>query len=715
MSMKMLTVLQIAGILAAYLSVTMIAPWILLRKRLTNRKLSVSLMACFLCGNFYIINLAILLQLLHISYRSTLIIGSLIPFGFKVFVRYRESFTLSLERGTRRIRIVSEGELGLKTQLYRIGKKLQTLSSGLLREWMAPHWPDIILTLGIAGLLLYIYGTNAVNVYGYGASDIVVHNYWINELGKNNIFTAGIYPFGFHVLIYYLHAVFGIPTYVLLRVFYVVQVLLIHLVLLLFLRAVCKSKYAPYIGTFLFAAADVFSQNAYSRYYSSLPQEFGMVFILPSVYFAIAFFQERESSFRERKSSLVIFAIGISMTLAVHFYDAIIAAFFCAGLAIGFCFRCFRWRNLKKIVLAGIIGIAIATVPMGAAYIMGTPLQGSLYWGMSVMSSDEDDADEESNQDKEPETIANLGISLREALHNLQDKVRNYVAKGNDATAWFMLGSTAMLFILGIVWLILKRKEYGGILISVSMFMMLLFLFQDAADTGLPQLIAVPRYSIYIAYGLGAVWALVADALLFLLFREKKSIHVGSLAALTLVCIAVVMDGIRNPLILGGQEPNDAVVCLTNIIHENRGGGSWTICSANDERQMALDYGNHYELIDFLREMDNIKINTSLTVPTKTVYFFVEKVPIRAEEKDRGRTVSPEGAEKELPKGTEISIYAGESRWVVMSHFYYWAQAFQSLYPNEMEVYYETDEFVCYRVKQNEYSLYNFAIDYGYN
>ena len=46
---------------------------------------------------------------------------------------------------------------------------------------------------------------------------------------------------------------------------------------------------------------------------------------------------------------------------------------------------------------------------------------------------------------------------------------------------------------------------------------------------------------------------------------------------------------------------------------------------------------------------------------------------------------------------------------------YYWAQKFMELYPNVMDVYYETDQFVCYRVSQNGYNLYNFAIDYGYN
>ena len=32
-----------------------------------------------------------------------------------------------------------------------------------------------------------------------------------------------------------------------------------------------------------------------------------------------------------------------------------------------------------------------------------------------------------------------------------------------------------------------------------------------------------------------------------------------------------------------------------------------------------------------------------------------------------------------------------------------------------VQVYYETDQFVCYKIEQNMYHLYNFAIDYGYN
>ena len=60
-------------------------------------------------------------------------------------------------------------------------------------------------------------------------------------------------------------------------------------------------------------------------------------------------------------------------------------------------------------------------------------------------------------------------------------------------------------------------------------------------------------------------------------------------------------------------------------------------------------------------------------------------------------------------------MYEGEGRWILMSRMYYWAQAFKERYPNDMKVYYESEDFVCYVMPQNMYHQYNFAIDYGYN
>ena len=79
-----------------------------------------------------------------------------------------------------------------------------------------------------------------------------------------------------------------------------------------------------------------------------------------------------------------------------------------------------------------------------------------------------------------------------------------------------------------------------------------------------------------------------------------------------------------------------------------------------------------------------------------------------------GQSISKKGAAQSLPNFSG-DVYWTEKRWIVMSRMYYWAQAFMEKYPNDMKVYYESEDFVCYSIPQNMYHQYNFAIDYGYN
>ena len=78
--MTMLTVFQIMGVSAAYLGVTLVLPWLLLRRKFAAFRTSAKFMAYFMAGNFFCMNLVFLLQLLHISNRVTLILGTVIPF-----------------------------------------------------------------------------------------------------------------------------------------------------------------------------------------------------------------------------------------------------------------------------------------------------------------------------------------------------------------------------------------------------------------------------------------------------------------------------------------------------------------------------------------------------------------------------------------------------------------------------------------------------------
>ena len=80
MPMPIVNTLQILGIMAGYLGVTLLLPWILLRKGLREVPgAAMRFLAYFMAGNFYIMNLVFLLQLLHISNRLTLAAGTLLP------------------------------------------------------------------------------------------------------------------------------------------------------------------------------------------------------------------------------------------------------------------------------------------------------------------------------------------------------------------------------------------------------------------------------------------------------------------------------------------------------------------------------------------------------------------------------------------------------------------------------------------------------------
>ena len=105
-------------------------------------------------------------------------------------------------------------------------------------------------------------------------------------------------------------------------------------------------------------------------------------------------------------------------------------------------------------------------------------------------------------------------------------------------------------------------------------------------------------------------------------------------------------------------------------------------------------------------------------IPTQYVFFLIEKVSINYAYggfTDINAAVSNEWASQDLPVKNGLSQYQGTERIIVNSRLYYWAQEYQKRFPNEMKVYYEDDNFICYYIEQNEYYLNNFAIDYGYN
>ena len=783
--MTTLVILRFLGIFAVYTGVTLALPALVFRRILRGRSLAEQFLMCYTFGNFYIINIVFLLQLLHISNFFTLagltavlsiVIGGRVN---RIPLKQQAGNTWHLFGKLLR------GRMKLKSAIFlflgKCAEGIKRLVKFFYRHIVKNPIQSMLL-LGIGVCLCWIYGRQIILVYGYRASDIPVHMSWINEMSRGKIFAKGVYPFGFHCMIYYLHAVFRFDTYVILCQFFFAQVIFMHLVLLAMLKQLCKTKYIPYIGTFVFLLGNFWSGQTYSRFYATLPQEFGMIFVIPSIYFLIRFFQipKQKLADKETRLTLQCFAMAFSLTLAIHFYGTMIAGLCCIGIACGFCFRFLRKEYFCRIMFTGICSVFLAVLPMGIAFATGTPLQGSLGWGLSVInggkSSSSTEAEAETDEAETLEvstgddkntvrvvkpdgTVMEIDVSdLPSAQENesggqmqtettapavpkvsFGEKIRKIPGKAKNALSemssrilefiikldvknigYMILASFALLLLLGFIFCVFRQTEYGAMLMSMGFCMWIVTILLCAGVFGLPPLMDGARCSIYYVYLLSAALTALADGLLYMVLPLRKLRLVRNAVSLA-VTAAVLMGMFQNHMIKqsdfsSGFVMNGAITCLSNIIHENED-KTWTIVSANDETQMGLDHGWHYETITFLRGMETLEKNTKVIIPTKTVYFFIEKIPgdYAVSYAKSGQSISRKGASRSLPNVGGIGMYQGEGRWIVMSRMYYWAQAFMELYPNEMKVYYEDNKFICYKIEQNMYHQYNFAIDYRYN
>ena len=766
MSMTTLITLRFVSIFAAYTGLTVLLPAIMFRRILAGRRLSEQFLMCYTFGNFYIINIVFAVQLLHISGFWTLVLFTAVP-GILIWSRVNRVSLRELCMKTGIVcKKILQGSMGIKGFLYRVKNR----SMAVLKKAVWLFYCEVvcntlqwILAGAVIAALFWIYGRQLVLTYGYRASDIPVHLNWINQMSRGNLFASGVYPFGFHCMVYYLHAVFGFDTYVILCVFYLVQVFFIYIVLLAMLKLLCRSLYLPYAGIMVYILGSFWARQTYSRFGSSLPQEFGMIFVIPSVYFLIRFFQTEKKNLKNRETRLILgcFALAFSLTLAIHFYGTMIAGLCCIGIAVGFCTRFLNKEYFRRIMLTGIISVFLAVLPMGIAFAGGTPLQGSLGWGLSVINGDSSDTEDTSeneaaqkqameemaarlientqNSNSESVQTGEIPVITEAPKHSLADKAREIPKKMKNLRemmirriqefiinsqeqwcAYAVLAGIAVLILLGLVFIILRRITYGEMLMSAGFCMGILTLLLCAGNLGLPVLMDPARCSIYYVYLLIVSITVLGDGLLYLIFMPRiLTIPRNAVSFILTVSMAAGMihQGlVKTPDFISDYVSNGAITCLTNIIKENKD-ETWTIVSVNDETQMGLDHGWHYETITFLRKQEHINKDTKLIIPTEKVYFFIEKIPLNYSVvySGSGQSISKKGASQSLPNSGGIGMYQGEGRWILMSRMYYWAQAFMEMYPNEMKVYYESEDFVCYVISQNMYHQYNFAIDYGYN
>lgn len=131
------------------------------------------------------------------------------------------------------------GEAKFKTIISTLSQRPKQYVAGLIRSIFSHfihHIPEWLSLISIFAFNAWYYGYSTVTRYAYGTSDLVVHQKWINAMDQGTIFYDGIYPFGFHNILYFLHTFFGFSTTTLLRTFNVTQMFFIYTMIYVVLK-----------------------------------------------------------------------------------------------------------------------------------------------------------------------------------------------------------------------------------------------------------------------------------------------------------------------------------------------------------------------------------------------------------------------------------------------------------------------------------------------
>lgn len=688
-------------LMLAYGFVLYVWPTVVFEKHLRGRRLAYRFGFCATVPVLLVNTLVLVLGLLHILRPWVTGLLFLGVFFWRLFVNHPPL------RGTvRDVQVLFRDTMSPRRLLLRTAERLRkglTAWFAPVRERVRDHKLEyaLLLLLLVFGTIYFSYGAMDEHVYGCG--DQYVHHQWTYGLTEGHSFVSGIYPEAMHCMIFLTCTLFRIPLYTGILFLAGIHVHVLLISAWLFMKEVFRWRYSPLAALAMFlcfneiCATEVF---AISRLGWTLPMEYAMFTVFLSGTFLLRFLKRvlrgeriklhplkpRQWSVL-RDQDLFLFSAALSVSLAVHFYDTIIAFFFCIVIAAVYVRQVFRKGSFLPLAAAVCLGFFVAVAPMGAAFAAGYPLQGSLYWAMNVMKADKtqeaepqvtsdglEPADTESaggpSSPAEPvsqETFSSgtgsaaAGLSSppsasRQTMSALKDKARILYDNSYDglypgvrakailtATA-FALATALPAHILLTLWDFRRRRRVpagetppapagdalDGVLITALQSVVFMTLY-SASALHLPSLLEGVRICVPLHVMLVMLYAVPLDYLMALLTRVLGDRAPGKL--LTRAMAAAAVFGVYAFAQLGGifhsytnfeiSRFNAAVETTCRII-QTLPPQKYTVISTTEELYQVIETGYHEELLTFLeREYDG-----TYTIPTPYLLLYIEKHPL---------------------------------------------------------------------------------------
>ncbi len=352
-----------------------------------------------------------------------------------------------------------------------------------------------------------------------------------------------------------------------------------------------------------------------------------------------------------------------------------------------------------------------------------------------------------------PENYVPVELSFSEKIRNFALAFRRggYETLYRQHRGSIVIGFTVLAFIIfaackiaNIIYVLIHKETsvnmrlFDGyfVLAFASVLFMLLY---SAYAIGIPSLFASSRLCSIERILLCAVCFIPVDLIFMLLEKFTANVFVSVLGiAVTVgIYIGCIKTGTFRGYLYCEFTRYNSAVNVTESIVSNMEPQTFTIVSPVDDLYHTIEYGFHEELVQFVNDC----VEKDYTIPTEYVFIFFEKRPLKyaqinfsigpawiAEDKyldlfdseigsrypDYIRsTASPEiavGPFYKFPVSSK-SYKDWLTRTVIESRMLKWVDDFNNLYPNELHVYYEDENFICYYFRQNPACLYQLGFE----
>lgn len=706
-------ILALIYIAFMYLLVFLAVPAFVVYPLVKGKSFGFRIFSYLVSSHFYILNVVYLLGYANIFYFWTVLPFILIPVIYRIYC-YRKYIKLFISE----IQEVNLGNYSLRLLARRSFSRIKEKFIKQYGFLWKKNLFEIIIFIVLIVAIISFYGYYKFHYVSYGVADEEVHLYWVQSLMGGTMFVSGMYPFGIHSVMAVLATLTGLNSTIVVHMFSIILLVLTVSTLFIFLRKFFRFRMGILFSIFFWLLSGFGGIYVYFRFQYTLPMEYGLFAVFASVFFMICYIETGD------RITVWLFSFAVSYTFSSHFYLTGLTAILCISMGITYIWPLLKNKIIHILIAMAIIGIIFSMLPFAAGYVIGYKFEQSIDWALSVM--EKDDTPDESD---EPEEVI-LNPKDPQQLYQGVYKGMSELAELNKNELHLLFVLEGVLLVMGLIGLLFSRNKYPySFFLGSGIAWAALVFLSVASSFGISEFVEAKRVlewififnTILFAAALESIYRIAGWAVKREDFGNVLMIYIaGSLFYLD------VSNGYFKTERPCAMNQTEQVATLCRDLYTNYEKNTWTIVSPVNERSMVINSGYHYEWLDLLEELNDWDENQEIYIPTKYVFFAIEKyrvtygvVDILDKKSLENRVkVNIEDAAEELDYSISVSERSGiyqDDREIVMSKAYYWAQEYSKNYPHEMLVYYEDDEVIIYCLKQDVYSLNNLSDEYGFN